>query len=82
MEYENFYNIVRNNGVNRITVAMNELPLDRKRAIITAATTTAFDDGLSPDVIRHLASHCGLRYTLIAPGIQSLRPERRIRRRL
>ena len=79
MEYEfenlisNFYDVVRNNGVNRITVATNGLPLDWKRAVITTATMKAFDDGLSPNVIQHLASQCGLRYAPVAPGIYSLR---------
>lgn len=68
-----FDNVVRTNNVNKITVAIEELLLMWKRGLVGAAAFMAFNEGLSPAVVQSLASKAGLRYSVIAPGVFSLR---------
>lgn len=74
---ESFNNVIRRGDINRVIVAINNLPPMQKRAIIHSCTVTAFNEGWSPAVIEFLAPKAGLRYTRLAGGaISSLRPIR------
>ena len=73
-----FNNVIRRGDINRVIVAMNNLPLSHKHAVVHACTVNAFNEGWSHQVIGFLAPKVGLQYTRLAGGaVSSLRPIRR-----